>query len=301
MTKPSKTVLFFGSGPVAAKSLELLQKHISVEAVITKPSTLTEMTRAAMHSPVYAVKNKQELDSLITKESFKSNLGILIDFGIIVSSVVIDSFPLGIVNSHFSLLPEWRGADPITFAVLSGQQETGVSLMLLAEKMDEGPILAFEKLTTHNYTTPELTEKLVTLSDSLLQRVIQKYMDIGSTFPFMTQDSCQQQHGHQISYSRKLTKADGTIDWNKPAIVLEREIRAFIDWPKSRTQLAGKDIILTDASAETTTGPVGSISASHSDLVIHCAEGSLRIKRLKPASKREMSASEFLAGYRHLL
>ena len=138
-TKP--TVVFFGSGPVAARSLELLLAHQEVEAIVTKPTTFQEMTDIAGSIPVYTVANRRELDELMSNETFKSTLGILIDFGIIVSKKVIDTFKLGIINSHFSVLPQWRGADPISFAILSGQPTTGVSLMLLDEGMDTGKIL----------------------------------------------------------------------------------------------------------------------------------------------------------------
>src|SRR5205807_1457352 len=89
---------------------------------------------------------KEELSEVFKKHEFESILGLVVDYGLIISQDVIDNFGLGIVNSHFSLLPQWRGADPITFAILSGQTETGVSLMLINAKMDEGPLLAQEKL-----------------------------------------------------------------------------------------------------------------------------------------------------------
>jgi methionyl-tRNA formyltransferase len=158
-----ESVVFFGSGPVASKSLELLAKNFAVEAIITKPATAQEMAATLIESvSVYAVSNKSELDELITKQSFNSRLAILIDFGIIVSRTVIDAFPLGIVNSHFSVLPEWRGADPISFAILSGQKTTGVSLMLLDEGMDTGKILVTKSLPINSDdTTPTLTDKLI--------------------------------------------------------------------------------------------------------------------------------------------
>ena len=125
--KPS--FVFFGSGPVAKRNLEQLLDSFQLEAIITKPATLRDMAAIAGNAPVFAVQNKSELDELITTKKFTSQLGVLIDFGIIVSQKVIDSFPRGIVNSHFSLLPELRGADPISFAILEGLRETGVSLM----------------------------------------------------------------------------------------------------------------------------------------------------------------------------
>ena len=131
-------LVFFGSGPVAAASLKKLAKHFVIEAVITKP-------QPAHHRepfPVLALaeelglrtltpNSKQELSDLFSTKPVKSKLGVVIDYGFIINQDVIDSFPHGIVNSHFSLLPEWRGADPISFSILSGQQKTGVSLMVI--------------------------------------------------------------------------------------------------------------------------------------------------------------------------
>src|SRR6185295_10299303 len=123
MKKTSEPILFFGSGPVAAASLDLLRTDFEIEAVITKPRpphhrgdvpVLALAEQADL--PVLTAQNKAELDRLIERHSFQSKIGILIDFGIIVSQKVIDAFPLGIVNSHFSLLPKLRGADPITFS-----------------------------------------------------------------------------------------------------------------------------------------------------------------------------------------
>src|SRR3989344_3602452 len=166
--KTSNKLVFFGSGPVAAKSLRLLAQDFTIEAVITKPRLphhrgavpVLELAQK-LKLPVYTASNKMELDELFDSLKFESEAAILIDFGIIISQKVIDYFPLGIINSHFSILPQWRGADPITFAVLSGQKATGVSLMLLVEKMDEGPLLAYSEYDMPaGITTPRLTDAL---------------------------------------------------------------------------------------------------------------------------------------------
>lgn len=222
-----------------------------------------------------------------------SRLGIVIDYGFIINQDVIDYFPLGIINSHFSLLPEWRGADPITFSILSGQEQTGVSLMLINDKMDEGMLLEQGVLAIEPIdTTPSLTNKLIELSDVLLQQTLAGYVT-GALTPFP-------QEG-EPTYSRKLTKEDGLIDWSKPAVQLEREIRAFIEWPKSRTQLAGKDIVITSAQVIDQSGLPGTVSIDGKRLIVACAGQSLEILTLKPAGKNEMTAEAFLAGHRQLL
>lgn len=324
MKAMSEPVLFFGSGPVAAASLERLATCFTIEAVITKPKpahhrgefpVLTAAERLQL--PVHTASNRAELSALFTPNAapvkttspssaiaarpFVSRLAVLIDFGIIVGQDVIDYFPLGIVNSHFSLLPEWRGADPITFAILSGQPRTGVSLMLLVQKMDEGPILAqgtFDLPPT--ITTPQLTSGLIDLSFDLLRQHLPAYL--GGQLQPTDQLAYAQAHGLPTTptYSRKLTKDDGQLDFSRPAAELERAVRAFIDWPKSHATLADKEVIITAAHV----GPMlagsptpGSARVEAGQLVVACGNDSLVIDRLKPAGKNDMSAQAFLAGH----
>ncbi len=308
-------VVFFGSGPVAAKSLELLNKNFEIEAVVTKPKPshhhgnfpVLDLAER-LNIPIKTVSNKSELDSLIATNPFNSAAGVLIDFGIIVSQKTIDYFAKGIVNSHFSLLPELRGADPITFAVLSGQKQTGVSLMLLVEKMDEGPLIAcgIQKIDAED-TTPSLTAKLIALSNALLKEELPRYMK-GETKPMRQEELGKiiDDYPTTASYSRKLTKEDGRIDWNKPTEVLEREIRAYIEWPKSYTTLADKDVIVTEAHAETSSKqqvassklkPGKVFLTEDKELLIQTGDGLLIIDYLKPAGKKTMTAKEFLSGY----
>lgn len=282
------STVFFGSGPVAAKSLELLAKNCKIEAVVTKPKPAHHHgnfpvldTAESLHLPIHTVSNKLELSKLIATKPFQSELGVLIDFGIIVAKDTIDYFPKGIVNSHFSLLPELRGADPITFAILSGLKQTGVSLMLLVEKMDEGAILTQGLMPINkDDTSTSLTKRLISLSDDLLTYDLPDYVN-GTIQP-------KAQLGDS-TYSRKLTKEDGRIDWSKPANQLEREIRAYSEWPKSYTTLAGKVVIITKAHVAQT--------KDNNPLAIETNAGFLVIDTLKPAGKNEMTTKEFLAGY----
>jgi methionyl-tRNA formyltransferase len=293
MTNTSKTIVFFGSGPVAAKSLSLLAQDFTIEAIVTKPSTEAEMQQVADGAPVLTVNTKQALDELIATNPFESRLAILIDFGIIVSQKVIDYFPLGIINSHFSLLPEWRGADPITFAILSGQQQTGVSLMLLVEKMDEGPLLAQTPYDIPgDCTTPQLTDSLIELSYESLKSIVPLYLD-GQAEPVPQPEAT-------ATYSRKLTKDDGLLDFSKPAKQLEREIRAYLDWPKSRTTIAGKEVVALKAGVRAGTSKPQGVPFATEDkkIAIPTSEEWLIIEELKPAGKNAMSAEAFCNGYK---
>ncbi len=299
------SIVFFGSGPLAAESLAFLHDTFTIEAVITKP-------RAAHHKGVvpvisfceendlnyYTPSNKMELTELFQHTHFRSSFGVVIDYGIIIAREVIDAFALGIVNSHFSLLPEWRGADPITFAVLSGQTQTGVSLMLINEKMDEGPILAQAAVAiTASTNSVSLTSELVELSNALLLEILPLYA-AGQIQPVPQSNTIGDTH--EPTYSRKLTKQDGHLDWEKPAEQLEREIRAFIEWPKSRATFGQIDAIVTDAKVlDSQNGIAGNmeLDSATNQLIVTCGSGRLVINRLKPAGKKEMIAADFIRGY----
>lgn len=303
----SEPLVFFGSGPVAAASLRLLAQDFTIEAVITKPQPahhkepfpVLQLTQE-LGLKTFTPGSKAELSELFTSQPVTSRLGVVIDYGFIINQDVIDYFPLGIINSHFSLLPEWRGADPITFSILSGQKQTGVSLMLITAGMDEGPLLSQMPFDIPDgITTPQLTDKLIALSDWSLKRIIPLYLK-GET-EAGPQEAITIASTTTPTYSRKLTKADGIIDWTKPAEQLEREIRGFVEWPKSRTQLAGKDVVITGAHVIAETYPSGDIVIKDKQLIVGCGSDSLIIDELKPAGKNKMTAAAFLAGYGHLL
>lgn len=299
-------IIFFGTGPVAAASLELLAQNFIIEAVVTKPRPAHHHgdvpvldVANKLELPIIDVANKKDVTSKVTTRKFKSRVGVLIDFGIIVEQKVIDVFPLGIVNSHFSLLPQWRGADPITFAILSGQSKTGVSLMLLVEAMDEGPLLAIGEIDLEpSTTTPGLTTQLIELSYALLKDVLPKYA--AGQLAGSPQEKVAATVGYSAipSYSRKLSKTDGILDWQKPADQLEREIRAYLEWPKSRSILGSHAVIITKAHAETGEGDPGKLWIQDKHLGVYCSKGILMIDRIKPAGKGEMSVDSFLNGYK---
>ncbi len=301
------SLVFFGSGPVAAESLRLLSQTFTVEAVVTKPSTEKMLQSVAGKAPVYCVENKQALDDLMKSQSFKSRVGVLIDFGIIVSQAVIDYFPKGIVNSHFSLLPKLRGADPISFAILEGVKKTGVSLMLLVQAMDEGPLIAVGEMKLNgNETTPSLTDSLVELSYSLLENTLPAYIQGNATTinhhaitAVSQEESCKlRNEPYEPTYTRKLTKQDGQIDWHKPAQQIEREIRAFTGWPKSRSILGDIECVITRARVEKGAGEPGVIEVRGKDILVYCGTDVLCIESLKPAGKKDMTSEGFLAGYK---
>lgn len=277
MTKMSKKIIFFGNEKLATGIPEVrpvireavVEAGFEIEKVITGP--LSELG------------------------GHKASLAVLAAYGRIIPQSVLDQFPLGIINVHPSLLPLYRGPTPIEQAILDGASQTGVSIMRLTAGMDEGPI--YKQKTVHlteRESKTELTERLQRLGADLLLEVLPGIAE-GTLKPR------QQPHLNRASYCIKLTKQDGIIDWTKPAEVIEREIRAFAGWPRSRTTIAGLDIIVT--SAHTTGGEgrraEGEVFVLESKgLAVQTSLGLLVIDRLQPAGKKEMSATAFLAGYR---
>jgi methionyl-tRNA formyltransferase len=169
--------------------------------------------------------------------------------------------------------------------------------MLVDKGMDTGKILTQKTLVLkQDETSTTLTQKLIALSSDLLCVSITRYLK-GEIKPK------NQPHPDRATYSRKLAKKDGSLDFTKPAKILEREIRAFIEWPKSRTTLAGKDVVILKASLDdTTSGQIGEAYVTDDKKIgIHTAAGSLIIEELKPAGKNTMSSKAFLAGYGHNL
>jgi methionyl-tRNA formyltransferase len=291
----------------------LLAESFEVEAVVTKPKPahhrsdfpVVSLAESKGLKLIYAG-TKAELTEAFKSKPVASKIGIVIDYGVIIAKEVIDYFPLGIVNSHFSLLPQWRGADPISFAVLSGQNRTGVSLMLINERMDEGKILAQGVYDMADYiTTPRLTGELIKLSDALLVHYLPMYMSGEVTA--VTQAAAAKAMGLPIvaTYSRKLTKEDGRIDWTKPAAQIEAEIRAYIEWPRSYTTLFGREVIITSAripggrpeTVDRRQEPGQTLATDTKQLLVETSDGVLEIVKLKPTGKNEMTAKEFLAGY----
>lgn len=316
MNKLISTVIFFGNGPVAA---ECLRKFVdsfgsaAIEAVVTKDRPVHHKDPAPVETlanelgiQVWFASSMSELDEVIVSKKPKSVVGIVIDYGVVIGKATIDYFEKGIINSHFSLLPEWRGADPITFSLLSGQEQTGVSIMLIDEGLDTGKLLAIAPLNIEkNDNSETLTSKLITLSNGMLTDVLPWYLE-GKASAVKQELAYENIPGFseppKVSHSRKLTKEDGNLLFTKTAAELEREIRAYSVWPKSKTTIGGISCTITSAVTNSTELPSGEIRITdNKTLIIGCEAGSLEVLELQPAGKNKMPVSAFLNGYGHLL
>jgi methionyl-tRNA formyltransferase len=287
-------IVFLGTGPVAAASLESLLKNFDIEFVITKSrihsrdAAPVEESAAKHDLPIKFASTTEELNDLITATQIHSHLGVVVDYGVIASQQVIDAFPLGIINSHFSMLPEWRGADPITFAILSGQAKTGVSLMLIEPTLDTGKIIVQKSLPiAPDDTTPTLTDKLVELSDKLLAEYIPLYMN-------EKVKPRQQSHPDRATYSRLITKADGILNpATMTAAECERRIRAFVGWPKTRLDFHGQEVVIV-----TKAKVLPDYAGDNWPDVVPCAGNTFLqiIELVNPKSGKQMKTADYLRG-----
>ena len=199
------------------------------------------------------------------------DLLVVASHGQIVSKKVLETAKHGALNVHPSLLPKNRGPSPIQTTLLQGDTETGVTIMLMDEEIDHGPILAMESydMKDKKYTYEELHKKLGEMGADLLVKTIPKWIE-GKISP-------KEQEHDKATYTEKLTREDGKIDWTKPAVYIERQIRAFYPWPGTFTFWAGKRVKILKA---------------------HVTQDKLVIDELQLEGKKPTTMQEFLLGHK---
>jgi methionyl-tRNA formyltransferase len=304
MTKQLETVVFFGNERLATGVTTtnpvlktLLQTGYQVAAVVSnyqaaqsRKDRSLEIEAVAKDHGIPLLLPRQLLDIKNQLKAYQAQAAVLVAYGRIVPQEVIDIFPRGIINIHPSLLPKHRGSTPIESVMLAGEIQTGTSLMQLTKSMDRGPLYgqSIIKLNGHE-TKQELADKLLGLGTSMLREQLPSILD-GHLRPLPQDDS-------RASYDSLISKNDGMIDWNKPAVQLEREVRAYARWPGSRTILSGKEVIITSTHVEAKSGRIGEQLVKNKQLLIFTGSDALVIDRLKPVGKPEMSAQDFINGY----
>lgn len=276
----------------------LIDKGYNIVAVVSHHSDSNsrnqrqlEVAEIASEHGIPVLLPNRPSDIIDELKAFNADIAVLAAYGRIISQQVIDLFPMGIVNIHPSLLPHYRGPTPIESVILNGDPETGVSIMQLAAGMDDGPVYGQRTLTvTNDIDKFQLYQQIVDLSTAL-------FFDL---FPAIIDGSLQPvaQSG-DATYSKLIEKSDSIIDWTKPAVQIERNIRAYAGWPQSRTTLGPLDVIITRAQS-TTMGPAvpGKLMVEKDHLFVGSSTDWLEILELKPLGKQKMPVKAFLAGYR---
>jgi methionyl-tRNA formyltransferase len=294
-----------GAPDFAVPALEqLLVSRYRVVAVYTSPDKPAGRGRALSYSPVKQVGLKHSVE-IRQVQSFKEEIAvtaleqlqpdviIVASYGLILPPRVLAIPPFGCINLHPSLLPRHRGPTPIPAAILSGDRETGASIMLLDEGVDSGPILAQRRMAIEsNDTTGSLTSKLARTSAELLMHTLPRWIS-GEISPHP-----QQNEG--ATYTKLISKTDGEVDWKLPAVELERRVRAFYPWPGCYTQWHGKrlKVIESTPSSGKRGDPGRVLQLGHSDIGVQTGDGILQVQRLQLEGKREMTGEEFIRGQR---
>lgn len=305
-------LIMMGTGPFAVPSFRaLLNSQHDLAALVTRPAKPVHGKLAGPVNPMRQVAEERGLpvlepQSINTDEAqqalrkLNADLMVVCDYGQILSLGTLACTPLGGINLHASLLPKYRGAAPINWAMYHGEQETGVTVIHMTSKLDAGPCLVQRRMVIDaNDTALEVEAKLAELGVPAVLEAIE-LLASGQQAQALPQDPAQ------ATRAPRLKKADGLVDWSRAATAIRDQVQALQPWPKTYTfwrrpeggeplRLILEQVHADDVPANAAPGTV--IEARASRLAVACGSGSLRILKIQPAGKRVMATDDFLRGY----
>ncbi|GAB6100684.1 methionyl-tRNA formyltransferase [Halanaerocella petrolearia] len=302
-------IVFMGTPDFAVPCLEGLcqSKVANVVGVVSQPDRKRGRGQKKKPTPVKKKALEHNIETFqpqkVTSEAginklkeWNPDLIVVVAYGQILGTEVLDLPPKGCVNVHASLLPEYRGAAPIHRTIINGDQETGITTMYMDEGMDTGDMILKERVEiTEDYTVGALHDKLAQVGADLLIETLEQ-IEVGA-------DSPTEQDDGQATYAPKIDKSEGEVDWSQDAQSIWNLIRGMNPWPGAYTYLDGKRLKLWASrvyNQEDRDGiEPGTIIKADSDLgiVVQTGEGQLLLTQLQPASKQRMSAADYLLGY----
>jgi methionyl-tRNA formyltransferase len=302
-------IVFMGTPEFAVPTLLALDEHHQVVGVVSQPDRRAGRGQKMTASPVKEAALERELpvfqpDTLRTPEAlvyladWRPDLIVVAAFGQILRLPVLRLPPHGCLNVHASLLPRYRGAAPISAAILAGDPVTGATIMCMDEGMDTGPILAQAKCPIGpDDTTASLTAKLADLGSHLLIETLPAWL--------AGEIAARPQDEAQATYCRPLSKEDGRLDWTRSAAHLDRQVRACHPWPGAYTTWEGKRLKILRArpmagwQGEAEPGTVIELEAG--GLAVVAGQGALELREVQLAGKKPVAAGPFARGQRHLV
>ncbi|MFC2003260.1 methionyl-tRNA formyltransferase [Chloroflexota bacterium] len=307
-------VVFMGTPEFAIPPLEhlLLNQH-EVVAVYTQPdkpggrgrslvSPPVKKAAVGLKLPVVQPASLKQADAVAQLADFHPDVIIVAAFGQLLPQPVLNIPHYGCINIHPSLLPKYRGASPVAAAILAGDEFTGVSVMLMDEGLDTGPVLARAQISVSaGDTTGTLTTKLSLIGAQLLQEVL-VYWPRGEITP-------QSQNEAEATYTSPITKEEGEIDWHVSAIDIWRRVRAFQPWPGCYTRWRGRHLRIMGVvplswGISLEIGRVVALSPAEGTKAafgVGTGDGVLGVLAVQAEGKRVMSAEEFLRGQRQFI
>ncbi len=300
-------IIFFGSPDYAQSTLTALKKNFNVVAVVTqedkpqgrnKEMVQTPIKKTALDCGIPAIDMKDT--DLLAQEikKYSPDMGVVFSFGKILPQKILELFPMGILNIHPSLLPKYRGPSPVQGAILNGDEVSGVSIMLLDEKMDSGPIFAQKKIKIQNNEMAEsLLRRLSEEGAKLLIKTIPQYIS-QKIIP------TKQKH-ENATYTKIIKKEVGEIRWSDPAKKIYLQYRALAPWPGLYTYWNGRrlkfislgDIIETNEKIDA----VGKVFSLKNKIFIQCGAGAISPAYLQLEGKKALTIDEFFRGNKSLL
>ncbi len=310
MSDPPR-VLFYGSPDFAVPTLQvLIDSPYRPVAVVAKPDARAGRGRAVQPPPVKALAAAHDIPAIQPARlrdraaiaqiaSLRPDLQIVAAYGQIIPKGILDIPRNGTLNVHASLLPCWRGASPICAAILHGDAETGVTIMLVDETEDTGDILSQRATTIQPHEhAGRLGDRLAAMGAALMLETIPDWLD-GALTP-------EPQDNSRASRARRVEKQQGRIDWHQSAEQITRHVRAYTPWPAATTTLESESIRISEATIgdernSDATEPPGVIIEAGPTITVATGSGVLDVIRLQRAGKRELSADAFSRGARGLV
>jgi methionyl-tRNA formyltransferase len=296
--------VFLGSPPFAVPVLEALlgSGHVAL-GLVTRPDRPRGRGREVQASPLVELARERGLP-VLQPETTKTpefvdalrqlapDVLLVASYGELLRTEVLELAPHGALNVHGSLLPRWRGAAPIQAAVAAGDAETGVSIQRMVLALDAGDVL-LERRTPigPEDTAGELFERLARLGGEAAVEALDR-LERGEA-RYTPQDPAL------VTHAGKLRKQDGDLDWARPAVELERLVRAMHPWPGARALAPGdRPLVVEAARVVEGDGEPGALLEAGPRCVVACGEGALELTRVKPAGKKAMAAPDWLRGAR---
>jgi len=302
-------IVFFGSSEFSIPCLKaLLNTQHQLICVVTQPdkqkgrglnlgSTIVKEVAQEKNLNLYQPFQINNQESINFLKNLNPDLFVVIAYGQILSKKILEIPKIFSLNVHASVLPKYRGACPINWAIIQGEEDTGISIIKMTEKMDAGPIILQKKIKIRDdQISIELEKELSSISAELLIQVLDLIEK--NNYKLIPQDESK------VSFAPKLKKEDGRIDWQQPAKKIYNLIRGLQPWPGTFTFYKGKMLKIYKASVSPSTNQFVNPSAgeiievSKRGIIVACGKDNLIIEELQIEGKKRISAEAFIAGYK---